>query len=203
MRIHRTALITALVLLCGTAASAQEYEARLRGARADVEVRYESLQTLSAGEAKAEFANLSHREQGDVWTFHLLRVIGDHPELTADQRGVLYEALGLVASGAFEIERNDPSWTARVSEPLSHVRARAELLLPPDLVRVALYGLSRDAAMLGTRSRQLTTNATCNCHQGGTDCSPSVPCLRPPPRCTLAQGCGPMFLDGCNGECQF
>lgn len=202
----RKALIcAALALLVAATASADDLAGRLRGARADAERTYDVLRSFNRSDVKVQFAALTPQLQADVWTVHLTRVIAEHPELTPDQRGVLFEALGLIASGAFEADRNDPEWNARVREPLAHIEARARLLLSPELVMVALYDLDRDAALsrLERRRFRIGTNETCHCNTTGTDCSPNVPCVREFPRCTLAQGCGPMYLDGCNGLCQF
>lgn len=196
----------ALLLLVLTAtASAQDLEGRMRGARLEVESTYETLRTFNGRDVKAQFAKLSPAMQGDVWTLHLLRVMAAHPELTHEQRGVLFEALGLIASGAFEADRNSPEWNQRVREPLAQIEKRARALLSPELVQVALFDLSPVASLerLQRRPSKFVTNETCHCNTTGTDCSPSVPCVRTFPRCTLAQGCGPMYLDGCNGLCQF
>lgn len=205
MRMKRGVVLIGVVLLFALTLTAQELPGRLRGAEVDVAATYDHLRSFNGREVKAEFAKLPAQMQADVWTMHLVQVIADHPELTPDQRGVLFEALGLIASGAFEADRTSPEWTTRVREPLAHIEARAKALLSPELVQIALYDLDRDAALsrLKRATRRVTTNETCNCHQGGTDCSPDVPCERGFPRCTLAQGCGPMYLDGCNGTCQF
>lgn len=198
-------MFAVVVVFSAVMATAQEQHGRFRGTLTDVQSKYEALQALSVRDVKDAFTQLTPQVRGDIWTLHLLRVIGDHPELTHEQRGVLFEALGLIASGAFEMDASDPEWTTRVREPLQQIEKRAALLLPADLVRVALYGLTRDAAQtrVGPGRFGIRTNETCHCQIGGTDCYPSVACERNFPRCTLTIGCGPMYLDGCNGLCQF
>lgn len=205
MRIGWRINLVLLLLVLTATASAQELGGRLRGPRTEVEATYETLRSFTSRDVRAEFAKLPPATQGDVWTVHLLRVIAAHPELTHEQRGVLFEALGLIASGAFEADRNSPDWNERVREPLTQIEKRARVLLAPELVQKALFDLSPIASLERAQRRpsKVTTNETCHCNTTGTDCSPSVPCVRTFPRCTLAQGCGPMYLDGCNGLCQF
>jgi hypothetical protein len=205
MRTKRSILLVSLVLLFTVTASAQELKGRLRGAQLEVEASYDTLRSFNGRDVKPEFAKLTPQMQADVWTLHLVEVIADHPELTHEQRSVLFEALGFIASGAFEADRNSPDWNTQVREPLTYIEKRAKALLSPELVQIALYDLNKEAALerLHRPTFRVTTNETCHCNQAGNDCFPSVPCERGFPKCTLAQGCGPMYLDICNGLCQF
>ena len=202
MRIQRTAILAASVIFCAMAAYGQEFEGRFRGVRAEVEATYANLQTLSTENIRDEFALLTPQMQGDVWTLHLLRVLDDHPELSHEQRSVFYEALGLIASGMFEAERRSPAWQTQFREQLAYIEVRARQLLPRALVRAALYNLNGEAA----GSRNVTANGTCRCYSLAeeNECGGSMWCGRTDELCTrTSSGCGPAFLDPCNGICVY
>jgi hypothetical protein len=208
MRVQRTILLAASVLFCAIAASGQEFEGRLRGARAEVEASYAELQTLSAGDVREQFAKLTPQMQGDVWTTHLLRVLDDHPELSHEQRGVFYEALGLIASGMFEADKRSPAWQTQFREQLTYLDGRARQLLPPELHHRALYSLNREAArvLFQPGRRDVTVNYICHCNtiNGALDCGGDKTCYRIGQECTrTTAGCGQFFQDPCNGLCYY
>jgi len=71
----------------------------LRNARADVLTVYSTLRVMPRGDAKLSFSQLSPEMKADVWTLHLEQFLDEHQNLLEEQREVIFEGLGLLASG--------------------------------------------------------------------------------------------------------
>lgn len=199
----KRALVVAVTLLfVSSHAAAQERAGRLRNASPDIAAKYEALRALGAEDVQAEWVQLSPAVKRGIWTLHLTQFLDDHPELTAEQRGVIFEALGVTGSGAYEVDPRSPEYAAHVLEPMRQLHARAKALLPRELVREAFLQLGPGGGLSGGRRFQVTVQETCHCRTGTDDCGPGIPCIRPTPRyCTFYYACGPMFTEGCNGLC--
>src|SRR4051812_19251979 len=73
-----------------------------RNNRTDVVIAYAQL-TMASGSARRElFLQSSPSMQGDLWILHLEYFVTDHEQLTTEQRSIIFEAVGLLASGLFE-----------------------------------------------------------------------------------------------------
>lgn len=192
-----------LVLLSAGTAMAQERSSRLRLAQPDVAAKYESLRTLSKRDLRPEWVQLTPAMKSGIWTLHLTQFLDDHPELTAEQRSVVFEALGLIASGALEVDYRSPEYATRVLEPARQLERRARTLLPNELVREALLQLSPAAEPAGPGGFKVASQNTCHCRisAGGEDCGWSGTCVQDPNICAFYPYCGPMMMEACDGIC--
>lgn len=169
----------------------------LRNPRTAVIAQYARMAALPIEQRKEIYGLLPVQMQSDVWTFHLESFLLDHPDLNAEQRGVVFEAVGLIQSGVLAPDAS-----------LQHLEARARAALPPDMM---------DAAFLKLGPQRVVTSAKlipralsdCECSTVSdyccfTDCptSPTPKCARGRKTCTLvASGCGFLWQYGCNGIC--
>ncbi|HET7434653.1 MAG TPA: bacteriocin fulvocin C-related protein [Thermoanaerobaculia bacterium] len=173
---------------------------------------YDSLRRLNRIEAKHAYRDLAPAARQQVWTDHLIAFIANHPDLADDQRDLIYQALGIVSSGMFTVERTDPRWMTLFERPLARTVARAKEIFPPELVLEAFYSVSEEPAEVSTprTSRhtglQMGTNAACECASLDPYCdSPDMTCKGGRPGCTPVPSydCGPFFTYACDGWCQF
>jgi hypothetical protein len=113
-----------------------------------------------------------------------------------------------VSSGVFDVPRERADWEFRVHAPLSFLASEANRLFGAQVARelVSRIGGPEPPSYGYLRSdgkTAISTNDTCNCAVGTGDCGDISLCVgRPTVHCTLAQGCGPMLMDGCSGLCQ-
>lgn len=197
----RALVVTAigLVFLSAGAAMAQERAAGLRLAQPDAAAKYEFLRTLSKSDMRSEWVQLSPAMKRGIWTLHLTQFLDDRPELTPEQRGVVFEALGLIASGIFEVDYRSPEYATRVLEPVRQLERRARAVMPKELVREVLLQLSPEAGRPGFRA---AAQNTCYCRRsaGSEDC-PGGMCVQDPNWCAFYPYCGPMMMEACDGVC--
>jgi hypothetical protein len=210
-RIVRYALsLFVLVVLFIPAVHAQQKEAGVpRPQQRHPFADHDAIRALPLAEAKAVHGELSANERQEVWTAHLVAFLAEHPELNDEQRDVVYQAMGVLATGIFTIDRANARWQTDVEAPLSRAMARAKLVMPRHLVAAAFYTLSDDN---GGRKRsglhgglRMTSNVVdCECSTQDSWCvDPQVCQGRRPGFCTPvpSYNCGPFFTFACDGMC--
>ncbi len=207
MRI-RTAILMSMLLLCTMVAGAGERSVATRNPQPEVLQKYESLQFLDRQELREAMAEMTPQMHADVWTVHLLRILRQHPEFTAEQRSLIYEGLGLIASGIFEIDRTSREWTVDGRRTLRDLAKRVNAAFPPEISR-ALMSDPRDSMMTepatpADRLNRFRIGAqwswcTCNIFFQ-TDCGWGV-CFETDPYCWPYHSCGPWMWDTCDGVC--
>ncbi|HEX8253694.1 MAG TPA: bacteriocin fulvocin C-related protein, partial [Thermoanaerobaculia bacterium] len=125
-------------------------------------------------------------------------------------RDVVYQALGVLATGIFAIDRSSPRWQTDVEAPLSRTIARAKLVMPRNLVAAAFYTLSDDnglaASPVSRGALRIGVNAVdCECSTQDSWCPEPLVCQgrRPGAFCTPvpSYNCGPFFTFACDGMC--
>lgn len=177
------------------------------GPRAEAEVAYRALSTLSFADRKELYSRIDSDLYPALWTIHFERFSATHPELNGDQRALIAKLIDFVSSGVFDVPRERADWELRVHAPISFLGSEANRLLGPQLARelVSQIGGPEPPSYGYLRADGKTaigTNALCDCVVGSNDCGdPSLCVGRPTNRCTLTQGCGPMFLNACDGNC--
>jgi hypothetical protein len=110
--------------------------------RDEVTREYESIASSPRWAARMRFRELDASMRRDVFILHLTVFMEQHPELTTDQRGVIYEAIGLLASGTLE---DDTPESARALQRLVTL-ARGALGEAMTRYSIGGTGLSRRAA---------------------------------------------------------
>ena len=203
----KTAIVTAVLLVCAMAAGAGERSLPLRNSEPEVLRQYESLQFMDRQQLRGQMERMTPKMRADVWTVHLLRVMREHPELTAEQRSLIYEGLGLIAAGIFEIDRTSREWTAQGRPTLLDLTRRIQAAFPPELSR-ALTTDPRDSVMTapspGDRLNRFRIGAqgACECSIFlQTDCQDRGVCNGSFPFCMPYHSCGPWMSDTCDGVC--
>lgn len=209
MRITKAVLLFVL-LLCAMVAGAQERSIPLRNPHPEVQAKYESIQFLSRAELREVMGTMAPKMAADVWTVHIVRILRVHPEFTAAQRSLIYEALGLIASGSFEIDRASREWTELGRPTVLDLTKRVNTAFPADIARALMLD-PRDPLMTlpspGDRRdrRGLKSQGWEWCYCSvfyQTDCEFADCFDDSHPPCLVWNGCGPWTFDACDGVCR-
>jgi len=180
--------ICALVAVFALQALAQERERNIGAA-------YDALAPLSCSERKALVHEYPREQQLELWTLHLQRFLAAHPELSGEQRSLVFEGLGMISSGLLH-RTDDPAAKSLVAA----FKQRAQQQFDRDTFADAFVRLGgRPDRSRGDRrpSRVRTTIPDCACADegdcGGFDCYNFT--------CRFVEGCGPFGFDICTGLC--
>lgn len=181
--------------------------------REEVLSYYDALADLTLQERKSLLSTLPASLQQDLWILHLQRFLAGHPELTIEQRSIVYEGIGLMAAGL--IESRDPN--VSVDARVQHLDRRARVTYSRALMAEAFIELGGpsphrvDVAAANNRPFRATANSEgSECHCASTSdycdwwCGNNYFCaLRMPgPRgCTWHLGCGTFWQYWCDGWC--
>lgn len=68
------------------------------------------------------YHSVSSEFRSDLWTTHLTRALVEMPDLTPEQRAIILQGIGLVATGVLDVSREHPEWERLVREPLDLLR---------------------------------------------------------------------------------
>lgn len=203
----KTVILTAVVLLCAMASVAAERSVPLRNPEPQVLQHYEALQWADRQELRELFIDMTPKMRADVWTVHLLRVLREHPELSPAQRSLIFEGVGLIASGIFEIDRRSPEWITHGREPMLNLSKRVFASFPPELARSIMNdprgprGEKPGPVDRMNRFRPAVQSGDCTCNIAYQwDCSWSR-CVESWPMCFPYYTCGPWMSDTCDGIC--
>ncbi|HEY4640967.1 MAG TPA: hypothetical protein VII75_06450 [Thermoanaerobaculia bacterium] len=96
-----------------------------------MESKYDELLARDVASVKHRFAAFTPQLKTDLWLLQLERYLAEHPELTAGQRAVIFQAVGLLYSGIMDVSPSDAQWDSRVNQPL----LRLMLMAKPHLIR--------------------------------------------------------------------
>jgi hypothetical protein len=189
------------------ASTAQGADLPLRNARADVVGKYQTLRLLEKQELRAAWAPLSPEMRADIWTMHIVELLNEHPELTPGQRSLVYEGLGLIASGIFNVDRQNPDAVAAARQTVRQYSERVFAQIPPEIAGSVMYEL-RDVRTPTFSDRinrfRPRAQATCNCSGDWSyyDCGDFYFCDTGEATCIFYYACGPWMFDTCNGMCE-
>lgn len=205
----KAVILTGVLLMCAMAsAGAAERSIVLRNPEPQVLQQYESLQWADRTELRAQFVDMSAAMRADVWTVHLLTILREHPALSPEQRSLIHEGLGLIATGVFEIDRKSPEWITQGREPMLNLAKRVAVAFPPELARAIMTDPRRAAAEPPSdidrmnRFRPRVQMVDCNCSLTYQfDCGMEGRCRETWPLCWPYYTCGPWMSDTCDGIC--
>lgn len=203
-----------VLVACSSMAHSQEaISIPLHNDRWEVESQFERLSRLPAREQSAQLLALRADLQEDLWTIQYERCLNNRPELSPEQRELLTDIVGLLATGVIQRMGDTPDLqqiapvglradSARQS--LLQVKARAKTLFPPGPARRIFLQLGESD--LQAELRALASLGMCSCSTVDDWCQmdpvgPDTYCYVPSPRCTFTQGCGWWFQEMCNGIC--
>jgi len=187
----------------------------LRGHRADVVANYDSLAQLEIADQRQVYSAQDDTVREDLWSLHFERILNDNPNLTAEQRAVVFEALGLVQSGVLEINHAAPEWQPFVDAAVADLNRHARQVLTPAMARTLLLELVPTPSHKTTGSsghfqtsplpsiRSELRSDPCDCSSQSNWCdfvtNPDNNCKGP---CRAQEGCGTLWLYSCDGLCQ-
>jgi hypothetical protein len=186
----------------------------LRNSRPDVMTVYTEFTLRAAAERRVIYRTLPSAMQSDLWVVHLEQFLAAHPELTAEQRSVVFEGLGIIAAGVVDSnDRTGPLYAA-----VQHLELRSRSIMSMELLKEAFVDLggpdldSRAMGIGGVTDRHFTARRTpirtldtvdCSCATDDDWCGSitSVSKCHGLQDCTFTTGCGWFFLSACNGLC--
>lgn len=99
---------------------------RLVAEPAEVGQTYDALVSIHKQERKRIYGTLPASMKSALWNHQFLIALVQHPELTAEQRAVLYDAVELFTPELFEIPFASPGWSRRVDQPVRELTRRAK-----------------------------------------------------------------------------
>jgi hypothetical protein len=209
-------LLAVVLVAAGASFSAfADMRVALHEPRVDVETAYSQFsQSTTIQLRKEAFRTLSDEMRTDLWLLHLERFLKAHPDLTAEQRDVVLDVIGVLATA--------PSWQ-ELNSSGSYVAARlhridlvALSVMPRDLYSSAFVRLGDDFVLLadephptsGSRSWKVIGNPIvqwdCDCNKAHSFCDTLT---NPTPVCATAlcksypDGCGWFWAQPCDGLC--
>jgi hypothetical protein len=182
--------------------------------RSKVTSALDQLSEMPYSERKAAFRSLPANLKDDVWLAHLERFMVEHNDLNDDERSVIYEAIGVLATGPSSLDRMDRDWEIKVGRPMRQLEIRANMLCRWTVLRSAFYVLGPDTpkSLGGVASGrgaprlpriQPLTIYDCECNVNHDFCGgPESPVVCAGSRCNVtSSGCGWFFFQECNGNC--
>jgi len=94
----------------------------------DIDTVYGRLLSESPEKAVRTLSRMSPSIQSAVWMRHFREALVAHPEFTAEERAVMYEAVGLLTPQFFALTPDSPAWSEVVEQPLRALRAKAVMV---------------------------------------------------------------------------
>jgi len=172
-----------------------------RNTKEDVVSQYASISHLDVEQRKSIYISLTPEMQNDLWLLHTQLWLEDHPDISDEQRDVVFQALGILATGG----KKSP----QLQGAIGRLQQRARDVFPPELLRSAFLELgatvSREPNRLGgLRVTPLAYDCECSTADDWCAILPTNPlkCFRGRGICAFTQdGCGWWLDKGCNGVC--
>lgn len=204
-----------LVALClAPSLLAQPVSVPLHNPQAAVVSTYAQLSAQRLADRRSLYATLPAQMQEDLWALHLSYFLADHPELTSEEKALVFEGLGLVESGIMEVDPASAEWRTNTLASAHSFEGRVRKIG----TKVLLEAFTRlggpeitypSAGAKGLRS-DWQPGGDCECNTThdfcclGPECSTTTTpnCRRPVrPWCIAGHGCGILLLEDCDGVC--
>lgn len=205
MRSTSIAAFVALVALHAAPTSAQDPisgDSRVR--RVEVSRVYDSLTSLDPRERRAEYGNFAPALRAELWILHLTNFLKNRPELTVEQRSLVFEAVGLMQTRTLDLTPVDAKLDSPSNRALFDFERRAHLAFDKETYRAAfvLLGPAQiklpDRVKMGVRS----DGVDCDCNTGDDTCHPSSQGCQTWTACDwTVDGCGTFGTYWCDGLC--
>jgi hypothetical protein len=211
------------------AVALREAISRLAAEPPDVAREYEHLASEPFESRRHLFGLLPSSMKSAVWVHHLLRAVTTHPEFTAEQRSVIYDAIRLASPAHYE------AGPATFRKDLDDLTLRAQRLFSGDVVLRLFLEIGSDIPSPTAPEPRVEPNgAGANRAEGDQRALPNRDAkLRPPARATAwdcdcslwstinwcalrnganwdchssmcnlkSFGCGALLMDYCDGTC--
>jgi hypothetical protein len=174
--------------------------------RRGIVARYDALAPLTVDERKEAYMMEAPEIQNALFVLHLERFLATHPELTVDQRAVIYEGLGLLRTGLLaRLHSADSDEAFRANEELTQLSLRTKSVLSLELAEKAFAQIGPGTPpreSLGGHGKIIaaTSRPYCSCATMDSYCNPGF-CFSEPVRCLPVPACGTFFQYACDGLC--
>lgn len=201
-------------LLVTVAAAGQVVELPFRHDLKLVETTYAHVTSAATIEdARVMYSELAPGMKGDLWLYQWHLYLTTMPQLTVEQRAVIFEAVGMVLAGYMDNRKDDPSWVAWAQAARTKHLSDAEAVFDRPTTKLLFMRLGSPATATvdhtlgpGLHIRP-DTIPDCSCNATNDYCCIWPTCLDRCRtgigfRCTFTQdGCGDFWQDPCNGIC--
>lgn len=166
---------------------------RLAVEPADVRREYEHFASEPLESRRHRFAALPSSMKSAVWVHHLLRAVTTHPEFTAEQRSVIYDALRLLSPSMYDTH------SLATDEAVHDLTMRAQLLFPRDVALAVFVEIGSDIPFAAASEAGIELNrATANRIEGDQRALPKRDAKSQPPVRATAMNCScSVFSDWC------
>jgi len=158
---------------------------------------------LTTPEGKDAYAALPPSIKKELWMMHLRRALLEVPNLGSEQRGLIFETIGLIALGVLEEDPSSATWVQAYGEQMRSLETRAREAFESRLARSIFAELGPGVDFSATESLfdpcscstesdwcDVITNPNPHCRSGGD--------YRCRPR---SSGCGFLLMYACDGLC--
>ena len=158
---------------------------------------------LATPEGKNSYVALPPSIKKELWMTHLRRALVEVPDLGSDQRGLIFETIGLIALGVLEGEPSSESWDQTYGDQVRSLEGRAREVFALRLARAIFTELGPEADFSGTTSLR----DWCSCSTDSDWCDFIT---NPNPNCRVdlqnrcrptSSGCGWLLMFACDGLC--
>jgi hypothetical protein len=206
MRKLTVVLLLSLVAL-PLAAQSLDRAAPQRAARIELIAQYDALAALPMFDRMRELRALPPDVQQALWTKHVQVFLHDHPNLTAEQRSVAMEGIGLLETRVIEASYSaDPEQSAAAQSALRQLDQRATLLLGTELTKAAFYRFGPPELPSPQNHFASVTVGfdlqACDCATDADCTDPTLHCIARPHDCfAIPNACGPFSNVACSALC--
>jgi hypothetical protein len=179
----------------------------LQNSRAEVLLQYEYVSTLDLVSRKAYVRTLTLEMRSDLWIVQLTTALRNNKVLTAAQRTVIRNAIGLIAEGVFTDEQLR-------RQTLDDLGFQIRQTFSPELATITFGQLgSAETVSSGLHALPPTISRVprvmtgdCDCHQSADFCdtitNPNHVCRDVGINCTpTVCCCGWLWMESCDGLC--
>jgi hypothetical protein len=147
-------MIMCLVAISSSASVfAQMVEIPLRHNGDLVRTTYEHITSAATVEdGKVLFSELPPTMKADLWVYQYHLYLTTMPELSVEQRAVIFESLGLVLAGIFDNNKTDPKWSAWAAQAKAKVQADAAAVFDRPTIKLIFMRLGNPATTTVVRN---------------------------------------------------
>lgn len=128
----------------------------------------------------------------------------ERPELTSSQRDLVFQGLGLLTAGIFDINRLDAEWESRFGESVRGLEQQVRESFSYNEAR-AIFATLEASAVERTAVAQIGGLPLCSCSTDSDWCdritNPDPYCAQTIPCIPRVARCGFLWLYDCNGIC--
>jgi len=166
---------------------------------------------------KNGYGEISADLRADLWIYHMQRYLLTHPTLSAEERALVLEGIGMVAAGLIDFG-SKPEATKQTRAILDGFAERSRAIMPADHFAEAFVSLGREALPAHTGEHKRSTLMPSRIVPLCVSCTPDCECATASDWCngitnpdnvctagsciTIFQSCGTFWQYDCYGICK-